>query len=124
MLVCGSGHPFARRRSLTWEQVVGQRLMGYKASSSIRQMLDGALARAGVELLWFDGADTLSSLISYLGTGNFVGIVPKLVASQLTDLASVSLTQPRLQRDLHLVRRADEALTPRHRSSGRRYVSA
>jgi DNA-binding transcriptional LysR family regulator len=86
--------------------------MGYKASSSIRQMLDGALAKAGVELLWFDEVDTLSSLMSYLGTASFVGVVPSLVASQLSGLATVALTGPRLQRQLFLVRRNDVELTP------------
>ena len=112
VLVCGSTHPFARRRSLTWEQIAQERLMGYKASSSIRQMLDGALAKAGVELLWFDEVDTLSSLMSYLGTASFVGVVPSLVASQLTGLATVALTGPRLQRQIFLVRRNDVELTP------------
>ena len=86
--------------------------MGYKASSSIRQMLDSQLAREGVELLWFDEVDTLSSLISYLGTGSFVGVVPRIVAGQMPGLAVVSLTRPRLQRRLYLVRRADVELTP------------
>lgn len=112
VLVCGPDHPFARKRSLAWPQIAHERLMGYKASSSIRQMLDGALARAGVELLWFDEVDTLSSLMSYLGTTRFVGVVPRLVAGQLTGLATVRLTAPRLQRRLFLVRRADVELTP------------
>lgn len=112
VLVCGRGHAFARRRSLPWQQISRERLMGYKASSSIRQMLDSQLAREGVELLWFDEVDTLSSLISYLGTGSFVGVVPRLVAGQMPGLATVSLTRPRLQRRLYLVRRADVDLTP------------
>jgi DNA-binding transcriptional LysR family regulator len=112
VLVCSRSHPFARRRSLAWEQIAGERIMGYKASSSIRKMIDGALERVGVELLWFDQVDTLSSLMSYLNTGSFLGVVPKVVAGQLPELATVSLSRPRLHRDVHLVRRSDEMLTP------------
>jgi DNA-binding transcriptional LysR family regulator len=85
--------------------------MGYKASSSIRQMLDGALAKAGLELLWFDEVDTLSSLMSYLSTTGFVGVVPTVVASQLRGLTTIALTAPRLQRSIFLVRRRDVELT-------------
>ncbi|MFT3820246.1 MAG: LysR substrate-binding domain-containing protein [Rubrivivax sp.] len=112
VLVCDPAHPLAGRRSLAWRQITQQRLMGYKASSSIRQMLDGALARAGMELLWFDEVDTLSSLMSYLATGGFVGVVPQLVASQLPGLRTVPLNRPRLERQLFLVRRRDVQLTP------------
>ncbi|WP_077000483.1 LysR family transcriptional regulator [Variovorax sp. KK3] len=112
VLVCSPRHPLARKRGLTWAQIAHERLMGYKSSSSIRQMLDGQLARDGIELLWFDEVDTLSSLIGYLGTGSFLGVVPRLVAGQLPGLAAVPLRQPGLQRQLYMVRRNDLELTP------------
>jgi len=112
VLVCARDRPVARKRSVAWGEISEQRLMGYKASSSIRQMIDGSLARAGIELLWFDEVDTLSSLISYLRTGEFVGVVPKLIATHLDDLAMVALSKPRIARKLYLVRRSDVELTP------------
>jgi DNA-binding transcriptional LysR family regulator len=112
VLVCGKQHPFATRRSLTWPQIRDERLMGYKSSSNIRQMMDTQLSRKGIELNWFDEVDTLSSLMGYLETGSFLGVVPQLVAAQMKGLATVPLIAPKLQRELFLVRRGDVALTP------------
>ena len=86
--------------------------MGYKASSNLRQTMDSQLAREGIELNWFDEVETLSSLIGYLGTGNFVGVVPRLMAAQMPAVAKIPLTKPKLRRQLFLVRRKDVELTP------------
>jgi DNA-binding transcriptional LysR family regulator len=99
-----------------WAEILQQRLMGYKASSSIRQAVDGTLAKAGIELLWFDEVDTLSSLVSYLRTGQFVGVVPRLVASQLDELAVVPLAAPRIERKIYLLRRNDVEMNDPARS--------
>lgn len=112
VLVCGKQHSFARKRSLTWAQIASERLMGYKASSNLRQTMDSQLAREGIELNWFDEVETLSSLIGYLGTGNFVGVVPRLMAAQMPAVAKIPLTKPKLRRQLFLVRRKDVELTP------------
>ena len=74
--------------------------------------MDSQLAREGIELNWFDEVETLSSLIGYLGTGNFVGVVPRLMAAQMPAVAKIPLTRPKLQRQLFLVRRKDVELTP------------
>jgi DNA-binding transcriptional LysR family regulator len=111
VLVCAPDHPLAKAKSLRWEQIVPHRLMGYKASSSIRQIIDGRLGREGIELLWFDEVGTLSSLLSYLKTGAFVGVVPKLISNYLSELVAVPVTGPKLQRKIYLVRRSDTELT-------------
>lgn len=109
---CPPDHRHAGKKSLTWSQVAGERLMGYRASSSVRQMIDGQLARHGIELHWFDEVDTLSSLIGYMNTGSFTAVGPRLLAAQLPQMVAVPLKAPRLQRRLYLVRRKGEELTP------------
>lgn len=111
VLVCAPDHPLAKSKSLRWDQVASERLMGYKASSSIRQIIDVRLRRENIELMWFDEVDTLSSLLSYLKTGAFVGVVPKLISNYLTELVPVALTGPRIQRKIYLVRRSDASLS-------------
>lgn len=112
VLVCGRDTVLGRKRAVKWADLRGERLMGYKPSSSVRQMVDGALAKVGVELLWFDEVDTLSSLVSYLRTGQFTSVVPKVIAAQFAGLAVVPLTAPRIERKLYLLRRKDNDLTP------------
>jgi DNA-binding transcriptional LysR family regulator len=112
VLVCGRSSPLAKKRSVKWAELKRERLMGYKPSSSMRQMVDGMLAKTGIELLWFDEVDTLSSLIAYLRTGQFTGVVPKVIGSQLGGLAVVPLSAPRIERRIYLLRRKDTELTP------------
>ena len=112
VLVCARDHPLANAKSLHWRRIASQRLMGFKASSSIRQLLDQRLQREGLQLLWFDEVDKLSSLLSYLRTGSFVGVVPSLIASYLVELVAVPMIGPRIERRIYLTRRKDMTLNP------------
>jgi DNA-binding transcriptional LysR family regulator len=112
VFVCGRDHPLATKKLVRWEQIRTFPLMGFRASSTLRQTIDMKLEKEGIELLWFDEVETLSSLISNLRTGAFLGVVPKLIASHLDGLASVALTGPRIQRKLYLARRSDTEFTP------------
>jgi DNA-binding transcriptional LysR family regulator len=112
VLVCAPDHPLANAKSLHWSRIASQRLMGFKSSSSIRQLLDQRLQREGLQLLWFDEVDKLSSLLSYLRTGSFVGVVPSLIASYLVELVAVPMIGPRIERRIYLTRRKDTMLNP------------
>ena len=112
VLVCARDHPLANEKSLHWRRIASQRLMGFKASSSIRQLLDQRLQREGLQLLWFDEVDKLSSLLSYLRTGSFVGVVPSLIARYLVELVAVPMIGPRIERRIYLTRRKDMTLNP------------
>jgi DNA-binding transcriptional LysR family regulator len=112
VLVCARDNPLANAKSLHWRRIASQRLMGFKASSAIRQFLDQRLQREGLQLLWFDEVDKLSSLLSNLRTGSFVGVVPSLVASYLDELVAVPMIGPRIERRIYLTRRKDMTLNP------------
>lgn len=110
VLVVPKSHPLGKRRSLRWADIDGLRLLGYRASSPLRAMLDKRLEAEGIELDWFDEIATLSSQLSYLQTGAFASVVPLLFARHLTALRTIPLTGPRIERDIFLIRRRDQEL--------------
>jgi DNA-binding transcriptional LysR family regulator len=112
VLVCARDHSLAKSKSLRWHQISSERLIGFKASSAIRQFLDQRLNKEGLQLLWFDEVDKLSSLLSYLRTGVFVGVVPSLMARYLNELVAVPMLSPRIERQIYLIRRNDVTLSP------------
>jgi DNA-binding transcriptional LysR family regulator len=98
VLVCPRDHLLAKSKSLRWPQISSERLMGFRASSTIRQFLDQRLNNEGLQLLWFDEVDKLSSLLSYLRTGVFMGVVPSVIARYLDELVAVPMLGPRIER--------------------------
>lgn len=110
VLVLPKDHPLSKRRSLRWADITGVRLMGYRAASPLRSLLDKRLQGEGIELDWFDEVATLSSQLVYLQTGAFASVVPLLFAKHLTALRIIPLTGPRIERDIFLIRRKDQEL--------------
>jgi DNA-binding transcriptional LysR family regulator len=109
--ICGAKHPLATQRRVTWALMRDQRLVGFKASSSTRRQLDEALARQKIELNWFDEVDQLSSLVGYLRSGYFVGVVPRLLARYLLDVVTLDVAGQRIDRRIYLARRRDSPLS-------------
>ena len=74
-------------------------------------MLDAGLARHQLELDWFDEVDQLSSLVGYLRSGHFVGVVPRMLASYIPDVVAVPVSGHRVERKIYLARRRDTPLS-------------
>lgn len=111
MLVLPENHPLARRATLRWDELPGHRVLAFKPTSSTRQEVDPILHKAGIALPWFNEVDHLSSMMGYLNHGHFIAVLPGLLASQLKGLTAISLTAPRIERELFLVRRRDMTLS-------------
>lgn len=109
--VCGSEHPLARLKKITWQILSEQRLVGFRAPSSSRRVLDAALGAKGIELTWFDEVDQLSSLIGFLRSGHFVGVIPKLLAPHIPGVKTFMITGETVHREIHLMRRKDTPLS-------------
>lgn len=109
--VCSAKHPIAEHSQVSWQQLAQQRLVGFKASSYSRRALDDGLVPTGVELNWFYEVEQLSSLVGYLQSGHFVGVVPRLLSGYLRDIATIPISGPQIERRIHLARRRDTHLS-------------
>ena len=116
VVVCSALHPLAAQRRLTWQQLAEVRLVGFRSSSSSRRVLDAALVRHQLELAWFDEVDQLSSLVGYLRSGHFVGVVPRMLSRYIPDVVALPISGHRIERKVVLARRKDTPLSMPARS--------
>lgn len=96
---------------LSWELLAEHRLVGFRSTSSSRRVLDTALAAHGLELGWFDEVDQLSSLVGYLRSGHFVGVLPRLLSRYVPGTVALTVTGHRIERRIYLARRKDMPLS-------------
>lgn len=111
VVVCSPSHPIASLRGLSWQQLAEHRLVGFRSSSSSRRVLDTALAAHELELGWFDEVDQLSSLVGYLRSGHFVGVLPRLLSRYVPGTVALAVTGHRIERRIYLARRKDMPLS-------------
>lgn len=111
VVVCSGKHPITAVTRLTWEKLSTFRLVGFRSSSSSRRVLDTALDRYGLQLTWFDEVDQLSSLVGYLRSGSFVGVVPRMLARYIPDIVARNISGHKIERRVYLARRKDSPLS-------------
>ncbi|MCJ0765245.1 LysR family transcriptional regulator [Variovorax terrae] len=112
-LVCPPGHRFARRRSVPWRELTGERLVLLDHASGSRRLIDLALANHQVrcEVVQELGHPTTAFRMVEAGLG--ITVLPALAlhAAELSALCVRPLT-PRVDRDVMLVHRRNRALAP------------
>ena len=112
VLACPKGHPLAESVEVTWEEVRSYRLLGFKSHVAIRQLIDRSLQARNTDCPWFYEVDSLASLIGALRSGEFVAPVPQLLANHISELATVRLVAPCIERSIYLIRRSEHASVP------------
>jgi DNA-binding transcriptional LysR family regulator len=78
VLACRRDHPLAARRSLSWAELEGERLVGVSRRSGNRLILDRALLPRGIALAWHYEAEHLSTSLGLVEAGIGVAVVPRL----------------------------------------------
>lgn len=111
LLVCAAGHPLAGRKSLTWRDLARWKVLSFNPGSATRQQIDGVLRTQGIPLPWFDEVDSLATLMGHVEQGEAVAVLPALAVLADTNLKSIPLTHPRIERVVYLVRRHDSTLS-------------
>jgi DNA-binding transcriptional LysR family regulator len=76
-LICRAGGPFAGRRSVRWAELKDLRLALLTPDMQNRRIIDRALHQAGVDTAASVESDSMTALLSHLGTGNWVSILPE-----------------------------------------------
>lgn len=111
-LACPIGHALSRRRSITWEELADHRVLSFSASGASRRQIDPILRLHGIRLPWFDEVDQLSTMIGHLEQGQFIAVLPSLMAAASRDTVRIPLKNPVIERQVVLFRRTDTFLSP------------
>jgi DNA-binding transcriptional LysR family regulator len=110
-------HPLikaARRSSVTLAELAGFQLVSLPHESRTRRIIDGAAAAAGHTLHHAATVTQFATMMSFVRAGVGIAIVPSGATAGLLgrDLAALTLTKPRLSRDVGLIWLRERELTP------------
>jgi DNA-binding transcriptional LysR family regulator len=114
-LVCRTDHPLAKRKSVPWRALEGQKLVLLDHASGSRRLIDKALAdeRAEAEVVQELGHPTTVFRMVEAGIGITVLPALALTAAELQGHAlTVCRLTPRIDRRVMLVHRKHRALAP------------
>lgn len=114
VLAVHRSHRFAKRKTLQWSELQGERLMTVARTSGNRQLLDDALARAGQRPAFAYEVSRVSTLAGMVEAGLGVAVMPGLTlpAAAHPTLVGVPLREPSITRKLGILRRHGAALHP------------
>ena len=104
-------HPLAVRKTLAWPDLENERLIAVARSSGNRQLLDDALAQAGVNPSYRFEVSHIATLLGMVEAGLGLAAVPRLTLSPAhPTLVGVALRKPAVSRVLGLTTRRGAAL--------------
>ncbi|AUT49638.1 LysR family transcriptional regulator [Achromobacter sp. AONIH1] len=114
VLAVRNDHPLSRRRSITWDELAGERYMTVAKESGNRLLIDDALAKSGKRTVSAYEVSHVMTLLGLVEAGLGVAAVPRLAMPLKghSTLASVLLEQPRVTRSLGLISRRGRPLAP------------
>jgi DNA-binding transcriptional LysR family regulator len=121
VLVCAPGHRLARRATIGFNELDGERLVGFDEDLTIRHEIDRVLALHGVQpnvVMEFDNIETIKRAIE-IDAG--VGLLPEPTVMREVaagTLASVRLETDELVRPLGIIHRRGKELS----STARRFI--
>ena len=113
VLVCPPGHELARKRQVTWTQVVRYPIVGMAPTSSVRQHIDAACAQAGITLRNEYDPGHLATVGALVREGLGVAALPSLTTPLLrfAGLVEVPIVRPRVERTMGIVTRSGRSLS-------------
>lgn len=106
-------HRLASRKTVSWSELEGERMIAVSRASGNRQVLDDALAKAGINPVISFEVSHIATLIGMVDAGLGVAVVPRMAlpVSHAT-LTGLALRQPSAGRLLGLITRHGSALRP------------
>lgn len=108
------GHPMAKRRELTWNDLKGVPLIGPPAGNPVREQLDFALAREGITLVRSFEVALPLTIVGMVEGGLGIAVLTT-AATRLAEALGLSvrkITRPVIKRDISLLFHADRSLSP------------
>jgi DNA-binding transcriptional LysR family regulator len=107
-------HPFAKAKSVTWSDLVGERLIAGGGPSGNRSLVESVRAHIGIDLTWRHEVQHIPTAIEWTGAGVGHTIAPGLiVGDRIPDnVRSVEIHAPQISRAIGILCRAGEKLSP------------
>jgi DNA-binding transcriptional LysR family regulator len=107
-------HPFAKANSVTWRNLIGERLIAGGGPSGNRSLIESVRAHIGFDLDWHHEVQHIPTAIEWTGAGIAHTIAPRLmVGDRIPDhVRSVEIGSPRICRTIGILRRAGHRLSP------------
>ena len=106
-------HKLAKRKAVTWADLTGVRMIAVARSSGNRQLLDDALAKAGMNPAIAVEVSHISTLLGMVEAGLGVAVVPRMaLPAGHPTVTSLVLRAPATHRTLGLITRHGSTLRP------------
>ncbi|UUZ72057.1 LysR substrate-binding domain-containing protein [Polaromonas sp. P1(28)-8] len=103
-------HPLATRKTLAWPELESERLIAVARSSGNRQLLDDALAKAGINPSYRFEVSHIATLLGMVEAGLGLAAVPRLALPPAHPaLVGIALRRPSVSRVLGLATRRGAA---------------
>lgn len=110
MLVCSRQSRLAARRSVAWQELEGERLVGFGTGTINRTLLDRALHARGVRVTWHYEVQQLPTALGLMEKGLGLPVLPRsaLAIMRRPEFKAIPLTRPAVARTIGLVKRRDD----------------
>jgi DNA-binding transcriptional LysR family regulator len=105
VLVCPSGHPFGRRRSVVWADLKGQPLIRVNQQTANRMIVDQALGSRSEGLSWRFEVQHTATAFRLVRQGLGLTVTPHLAYEVLADhdVCAVTLLRPKVTRTIGIL---------------------
>lgn len=114
VLFCRSDHPLAKRRTVTWRQLVSFSHITVRRSSSVRELVDAAFARINATLRPAFEVEHAATAIGLVTSGLGIAVLPHSVIKQanLGPLVYRRIMAPEIHRDICAISLKSRSLAP------------
>ena len=114
VLAVPQGHPFAKRKSMSWSELAGERLISVSQSSGNRMLVDNALAHVKHRPIIQYETNHVIGVLNLVSAGVGMAALPELALSKTNSphLTAVALTNPVITRTLGMIKRKGTKLYP------------
>ncbi|MFM9997176.1 MAG: LysR family transcriptional regulator [Phycisphaerales bacterium] len=108
-LIVPPRHRLAGKRSFRWTELAGESLVAFEAGTAVREVIDRALAEAGVSMVTVMELRSIESIKRMTAAGIGLGFVSRFALGEREGLVCRG---GRLARELAIVRRRDRVPSP------------
>lgn len=105
--------PLARRKSVTWAQLLTQRFIALQRPSSTRRLLEESLAEWGIALRVVLESHQLATIIRFVAAGLGVSAIPAMLRQQARAEGAqvLELLDPSIEKAVGIISRSDQDLS-------------